>query len=111
MSDNDLPAILASEVQAILAKGVPISIDVINCDEVYLATITVFETHARTDGQYLGLLIIDGELVATNNPTDMVRIIKGIIGDFDNLSIHDTSTNAERSAVEEAMNGLMPPRN
>lgn len=51
MNQNALQSILASEVQAILAKGVAISIDVININDIYFASVKIFETHARIEGQ------------------------------------------------------------
>lgn len=47
--------------------------------------------------------MIDNQFVTTDNPSDMVHIIKGIVGNFDNLSIHDASTDEERSAIEEVL--------
>ena len=110
MSDNHLPAVLASQVQDLLFDDVPISIDVINHDNIYLAIVTAFETHARIEGQELGFLVIGDELAATNNPADLIRIIKGVVGDFDNLSIHGTPTDEERSAIEEVSGELIALR-
>ena len=110
-SDNHLPAILASQVQDLLFDSVPISIDVINHDDIYLAIVTAFETHARIEGQQLGFLVIGDELAATNNPADLIRIIKNVVGDFDNLSIHGTPTEDERSAIEGVANELVGRRN
>lgn len=111
MSVNELPSILATQVQDLLLENVPISIDVINRDGLYFAIVTAFETHARIEGQQLGFLVLGNELVATNNPADIVRIIKGVVGDFDNLSIHETTTDEERGAIEEATGGLIAHRN
>ena len=110
MTDNELPGILATQVQDLLIDGVPLSIDVINHDGLYLAIVTAFETHARIEGQQLGFLVMGDELVATNNPADIVRIIKGVIGDFDNLSIHETTTDEERTAIEEVASRLIARR-
>lgn len=106
MTDNELPGILASQVQDLLIDGIPLSIDVINHDGLYFATVTAFETHARIEGQRLGFLVIGDELAVTNSPSDIVRIIKSVIGDFDNLSIHETTTDEERTAIEEVTRRL-----
>ena len=110
MSDKHLSVILASQVQELLAQDVPLSINVISLEGVYLATVTAFETHARIEGQELGLLVIGDELAATSNPMDLVRIIKSVTGDVDNLSIHGTPTDEERSAIEEVAGEAFAPR-
>ena len=110
MSDAPLLIIEASQVQALLAKGVPLSIDVINVDDVYLASVTAFETHARIEGKEIGLLVVDQALAAASNPTDLLRIIKGIAGAFDNILMHDKLTDEERNAVETVASDFVAPR-
>ena len=78
MSDAPLLMIEASQVQALLAKGVPLSFDVIKFDEVYLVSVSAFETLARIDGKEMGLLVVDDAFAAASNPTDLMRIIKGV---------------------------------
>jgi len=107
MENNELPAILDTQVCGLLKQGVVISIDILKIDSIYFAEVVAFETQSRVSGQYLGLLTTENETgyeaVTSNRLEEMLKIIKAITGEFDQLSIKAEPRKEDRIELESQL--------